>query len=101
MRESFDGEWIFTSGPDRVAEMYTLNAEQQSPLHFSDDEQNFPTSKGWMKMIINAKRYSYIRLKSDGIIQIEYFEKGLKGKYNNVVDNYCCSGQSIPNGMLQ
>ena len=58
---------------------FACNDIKEGSLVNSDDQTNYPTADGWMKIpqIYRSDIYMHIRLKSDGNIAVKYKEGAL------------------------
>ena len=66
----------------------------------SDDQVKFPSSQGWflVKNTFRAQAWEYIRLRSDGTLEIQHFCSDGCGGVINGVGKYCCVATGLKEG---
>ena len=70
-------------------------AGRSSTLQRSDNQVQFPSSKGWFKSskLHRDTTWEYIRLRRDGSLEIQHFcTDYCHSTYDSKVKQYCCSG---------
>ena len=104
----FDGVWnvVFTNKAKMkctITSGYVQYGKRKAEIMQSDNQIQFPSSKGWFKIsgLVRDGTWHYLRVKQDGTLEIHRFCSDLcKASYESL-GQYCCIGIGLNKGMYE